>query len=99
MTGPNGPASLDQRPRLRALQYSKTTGNVTTGLPGGTPLFLGKGSYTVTGSGGAGVGAFSAAIALFPILSFGPTKPRPPRLLAAWVNWLRGPAATPRVTY
>jgi len=46
------------------LQYSRTLGNMTTGLPGGTPLYLNKGTYTVTGPGGGGVGAFSASIAL-----------------------------------
>lgn len=63
VTGPNGTASLIKG-SATGLQYSKTLGNVTTGLPGGTPLFLDKGTYTVTGAGGSGVGAFSATINL-----------------------------------
>ena len=63
VTGPNGTASLIKG-STTGLQYSKTLGNVTTGLRGGTPLFLDKGTYTVTGPGGPGVGAFSATINL-----------------------------------
>jgi uncharacterized protein (TIGR03437 family) len=63
VTGPNGSASLIKG-SLTGLQYSKTLGNVTAGLPSNTPLFLSKGNYTVTGPGGPGVGAFSATIAL-----------------------------------
>ncbi len=63
VTGPNGVKTL-VKGSTTGLQYSRTLGNVTTGLPGGTPLYLDKGTYTVTGPGGSGVGAFSASIAL-----------------------------------
>jgi uncharacterized protein (TIGR03437 family) len=63
VNGPNGMASLIKG-STTGLQYSKTLGNVTTGLPVSTPLYLDKGNYTVTGAGGPGVGAFSATIAL-----------------------------------
>jgi uncharacterized protein (TIGR03437 family) len=61
--GPNGMASLIKG-STTGLQYSKTLGNVTTGLPVATPLYLDKGDYTVTGPGGAGVGGFKASITL-----------------------------------
>lgn len=63
VNGPHGAATLIKG-STTGLQYSKTLGNVTTGLPSTTPLYLDKGSYTVTGAGGPGVGAFSASIAL-----------------------------------
>ena len=63
VTGPNGVKTL-VKGSATGLQYSRTLGNVTTGLSGGTPLYLDKGSYTVAGTGGPGVGAFSAAITL-----------------------------------
>jgi uncharacterized protein (TIGR03437 family) len=63
VSGPNGMASLIKG-SATGLEYSKTLGNVTTGLPVNTPLYLDKGQYTITGTGGPGVGAFSASIAL-----------------------------------
>ena len=63
VTGPNGVKTL-VKGSATGLQYSRTLGSVTTGIPGGTPVYLDKGSYTVTGPGGPGVGAFSAAITL-----------------------------------
>ena len=63
VNGPNGTASL-VKGSSTGLQYSKTLGNVTVGLPSTQPLYLDKGAYTVTGAGGPGVGAFSASIAL-----------------------------------
>jgi uncharacterized protein (TIGR03437 family) len=63
VTGPNGVKTLIKG-STTGIQYSKTLGNITVGLPGGTPLFLDKGLYTVTGAGGPGVGAFSATITL-----------------------------------
>lgn len=63
VTGPNGAKTLIKG-STTGLAYSRTLGNVTTGLPGGTPLYLDKGVYTVTGAGGSGVGAFSATITL-----------------------------------
>jgi uncharacterized protein (TIGR03437 family) len=63
VTGPNGVKTL-VKGSATGLQYSRTLGNVTTGSSGGSPLYLDKGSYTIVGSGGPGVGAFSAAITL-----------------------------------
>lgn len=63
VTGPTGVKTL-VKGSATGLQYSRTLGNVTTGLPSGTPLFLSQGPYTVSGTGGAGVGAFSASIVL-----------------------------------
>jgi len=63
VTGPDGAATLIKG-STTGLQYSKTLGNVTTGLASTTPLYLDTGAYTVSGTGGPGVGAFSAAIML-----------------------------------
>lgn len=60
VTGPNGDRTL---PRQAAGSYSATLGGGAT-FPGGPappPLYLTSGRHTVTGPGGANVGAFTAA--------------------------------------
>lgn len=66
ITGPNGTKSLPKSSTLSA--YSAILGGgASLGIPGApapAPLYLDAGNYTVTGPGGADVGAFTASITL-----------------------------------
>ncbi|MBI3666543.1 MAG: hypothetical protein HY236_10035, partial [Acidobacteria bacterium] len=60
VTGPNGAKQLAKQ--MKGSYYSQLGGG-TPGLPGGQPLFLDPGSYTVeNGAGGTDVGAFKASL-------------------------------------
>lgn len=74
VNGPNGPKTLDRQSGLenRGSYYAKLGGGITiSGLPGGIPGlpggnnlpdYLSAGTYTLTGTGGADVGAFTATL-------------------------------------
>ncbi len=62
VSGPNGARTLNKSESGGLLGYSLTLGNATPGN------YLDQGTYTTTGTGGSGVGAFSAQLTLPPEL-------------------------------
>jgi hypothetical protein len=62
----NGPKGAKQIPLVQGQKgiYSATLGSEGLPIPGQPPLYLDPGTYTVTGTGGADVGQFSASVTL-----------------------------------
>jgi uncharacterized protein (TIGR03437 family) len=68
-----GPKGNKQIPRVQGGSYSATLANSTTGIPGGPPgdpPYLDPGLYTVTGPGGADIGAFNTNLTLPALLTW-----------------------------
>ncbi len=62
VNGPNGARQLTKDATINA--YFAQLGGGQPGTPGAGPLYLDAGSYTVTGPGGADVGAFTANLSV-----------------------------------
>ncbi len=65
VTGPNGSKQIPKTSTGGIVAYSAQLGGGTVGLPGFTPLYLTKGTYTIdNGAGGKDVGPFRATLTL-----------------------------------
>jgi uncharacterized protein (TIGR03437 family) len=68
-----GPKGNKQLPRVAGGSYSATFATSSSGIPGGPPSdppYLDPGAYTITGPGGADVGAFNTNLTLPPLLTW-----------------------------